>query len=182
MTREVQIALLRGINVAGHNKLPMRELRALCEELGWQDVRSYIQSGNLVFRSSSPRSLLEQTLEKAIEEHFGYSISVLVRSARAWSGLLKSNPFLKESEMEPNRVMLLLSKKAPERTAVRELTPYANNGERLRRIKSALWIHYPNGAGKSKLTPSVLARCMGSPVTARNWRTALKLEEMARSF
>ncbi|HKI84945.1 MAG TPA: DUF1697 domain-containing protein [Candidatus Krumholzibacteria bacterium] len=181
MTREVQIALLRGINVAGHNKLPMRELRSLCEELGWREVQSYIQSGNLVFRSASPAPRLEVALEKAIEGRFGFSISVLIRSAKDWSFLLEGNPFPRESESEPHRVMILLSKKTPARSALRELSPYAKNGERLRRVKHALWIHYPEGAGKSKLTPSVLERCVGSPVTARNWRTALKLEEIARS-
>jgi uncharacterized protein (DUF1697 family) len=182
MTGRIHIALLRGINVAGHKKLPMRELRSLCEEMGWLEVRSYIQSGNLVFRSSVTGPRLETALERAIEEHFGFSISVLVRSAKNWSGYLKENPFPRASEREPNRVMLVLAKQAPKKDALRELSPYAKNGERLRRGKSVLWIHYPQGVAKSKLTPSVLERCVGSPVTARNWRTVLKLEEMAQTF
>lgn len=182
MPQRVYIALLRGINVGGHNKLPMRELRSLCQEMGWQDVQSYIQSGNLVFRSVSPRPRLEHALEQAVEDQFGYSICVLVRSASDWSKHLKDNPFPHASEREPNRVMLLLSKKPVSKDAMRELTPYASNGERLRRVENALWIHYKNGAGKSKLTPSVLERRVGSPVTARNWRTVIKLEDLARSI
>jgi uncharacterized protein (DUF1697 family) len=182
MAEEIHIALLRGINVGGNRKLPMQKLRSLCEELGWLDVRSYIQSGNLVFCSSAKGPRLETELERAIEKHFGFSISVLVRSAKNWSGYLKENPFPRASEREPNRVMLVLAKQAPKEDALRELSPYAKNGERLRRVKHALWIHYPEGAGKSKLTPSVLERCVGSPVTARNWRTALRLEEMTQTF
>ncbi len=115
MPRPGYIALLRGINVGGHNKIPMQELRALCEDLGFKRVASYIQSGNLVFESPSTRTRLEDALETAVEERFGVSVSVLVRPAKDWSEYVKGNPFPRETEKEPNRVMLVLAKQPPKK-------------------------------------------------------------------
>jgi uncharacterized protein (DUF1697 family) len=174
------IALLRGINVGGHNKIPMQELRALCEDLGFKRVASYIQSGNLVFESPSTRTRLEDALETAVEERFGVSVSVLVRPAKDWREYREGNPFPRAREKEPNRVMLVLTKQPPKQSGLEGLLPYAKGGERLQRVGDALWIHYKGGSGKSKLSPAVLERFLGSPATARNWRTVLKLEEMTR--
>lgn len=173
------IALLRGINVSGHNKIPMAELRTLCTQLGWQDVQSYIQSGNLVFQATTTPVNLETDLEQAIEHHFGLSIPIIVRTAIDWSTYFKSNPYPTKSQDEPNRVMLALSKAPPQPGAVEELQQRANNGEHITQIGDTLWIYYGSGAGKSKLSPALFDRLVGSPVTMRNWRTVLKLDELA---
>jgi len=180
MATNTFIALLRGINVGGHNKVPMAELRALCGELDWEDVESYIQSGNLLFRAGGRAASLEGGLERAIEQRFGLSVSVLVRAGADWPGYVAGNPFPKASEKEPNLVMLALSKVPPRKDAVERLRERAADGERIERVDDALWIHYAGGSGRSKLSPSVLDRLAGSPVTTRNWRTVLKLDEMAR--
>src|SRR5687768_8203454 len=130
MTSSPYIGLLRGINVGGHNRIPMSELRSLCVELGWTEVDTYIQSGNLVFRAAGEPAGLEGELEQAIERHFGLAIPVLVRSADQWNACLKSNPYPEISEGEPNFVMLALSKTAPKPTAVEVLQARATNGER----------------------------------------------------
>jgi uncharacterized protein (DUF1697 family) len=174
------IALLRGINVSGHNKIPMSELRSLCAELGWEDVQSYIQSGNLVFQSQSTPTKLETELEQAIERRFGLSIQIIVRAAAVWPDYVRDNPYLDASESEPNAVMLVLSKLAPKEDAVEKLQERAVTKERIVQIGDALWLHYAAGVAKSKLSPALLARFVGSPVTMRNWRTVLKLHEMAR--
>lgn len=173
------IALLRGINVGGRNKVPMAELRALAADLGWVDARTYIQSGNLVFGAATQASALEGELEGAIEGRFGLSIPVIVRPARDWSSYLGTNPFPEASGREPNLVMLALSKRPPREGAEDELGSRATEGERVRRVGDALWIHYAGGAGRSKLSPGSLDRAVGSPVTTRNWRTACKLAELA---
>ena len=172
--------MLRGINVGGHNKLPMPELRSLCADLGWEDVQSYIQSGNLVFRAGATAASLEAELERAIERRFGLSIPVIVRAAAVWPAYVKANPYPEASQTEPNLVMLALSKAAPNGDAVERLREYALGGERIVQVGDGLWIHYAGGAGRSKLSPAVLDRLVGSPVTARNWRTVLKLDELAR--
>src|SRR5690349_10681340 len=97
------VALLRAVNVGGR-KLPMAELRALCEEIGWEDVATYIQSGNVVFATAGQAEAIEQRLEEAIAKRFGLDVPVIVRSAAEWAKLAAGNPFADES---PDRVMLL---------------------------------------------------------------------------
>jgi uncharacterized protein (DUF1697 family) len=173
------IALLRGINVGGHNKIPMSDLRALCGELGWKNVQTYIQSGNLVFSASGKPAALETQLERAIEKRFGFPITVVIRAAAHWPGYVKSNPFLGACEKESHLVAMCLSKAPPQPGAVKCLRERAANGELVEHIGDALWIHFPNGVARSKLSPALLERMVGSPVTARNWLTVLKLQEMA---
>jgi len=168
------VALLRAVNVGGR-KLPMAELRALCEEIGWKDVATYIQSGNVVFTAAGQPERVEQQLEEAIEARFGLDVPVVVRSAAEWAKLAAGNPFAKEP---PNRVMLLLSKAKPAAGAERAIEERGRNGERVRRVGDALWFHYPEGAGTSKIAPSLIDRAVGSPATARNFNTVLKLREM----
>ena len=176
----VFIALLRGINVGGRNRIPMQELRSLCGSLGWADVQTYIQSGNVIFRAEAVASALENDLECTIERDLGLSIPVLVRAAADWPVYVRGNPFPDASEKEPNRVMLALSKDPPRNTAVEELLERAKDGEQIARVGDALWFYYPGGAGTSKLSPALVDRLTGSSVTARNWRTVLQLDELAR--
>src|SRR5436853_6207191 len=97
------IALLRAVNVGGR-KLPMAELRALCAGLGWEEVETYIQSGNVVFAAPGKPAALEAKLEKAIEERFGIDVPVIVRSAAEWSAYVEANPFPKAARDAPNRL------------------------------------------------------------------------------
>ena len=173
------IGLLRGINVGGHNKIPMSDLRSLCVEIGWSNVQTYIQSGNLVFSAAGKPASLEAGLGRAIESHFGFSICTIVRSAADWPAYIKTNPFLDACKTEPHHVLLCLSRSAPKADAIDNLQERASKGERIAQIGNALWIHFADGVARSKLSPSVLDRFAGSPVTARNWLTVLKLGEMA---
>ncbi len=171
------IALLRAVNVGGR-KLPMAELRALCGELGWTDVETYIQSGNIVFTAAGRPDVLETGLEKAIQARFGFHSDAMVRTAGQWSRLIEANPMPKESEAEPNRVLVGIPKKQLAPGAADAMAAKAAAGERVAEAGGALWFHYPAGVGTSKITPSLIDRAAGSPVTARNWRTMLKLREM----
>lgn len=172
------VALLRGINVSGHNKIPMTELRSVCVELGWGDVQTYIQSGNVVFRADAPTPILEGALEQAVERRFGLSVPVVVRAGAEWASYTRNNPFREASEREPSLVMLALAKAAPRDDTVQRLQERATNGETVAQVGDALWIHYAGGAGRSKLSPALLDRTVGSPVTTRNWRTVLNLEKL----
>ena len=172
------VALLRGINVSGRNRVPMAELRPLCEELGWSAVRTYIQSGNVVFEAKGEGAALEAALEKAIQTRFGLSIPVIVRAAKQWPAYIGANPFPQAAEGEPNRLMLCLSKTKPAGDCAEALQARAKDGEQVRLVGDAVYIHFPGGSGSSKLSPSLIDRLVGSPVTARNWRTVLTLQEM----
>lgn len=179
MQRKPFIALLRGINVGGRNQIAMPELRSLCIDLGWHHVQSYIQSGNLLFTAAADRARLETNLECAIERQFGLSIPIIIRSAAEWPTYVRDNPYADVSESEPNRVMLALAKAPPKEGAAEQLQERVSSGERVVQVRDALWLHYGNGVARSKLSPALLDRLVGSPVTARNWRTVLKLNEIA---
>lgn len=172
------LALLRGINVGGHNRIPMAELRSLCTEIGWDDVQSYIQSGNLLFASANSPARLENQLEEAIEQRFDLQIPVIVRSSKDWHEYAGTNPFPNASAETPNLVALALSKCTPNPDAAERLQERAADGERVALAGNALWIHFAAGTARSKLSPAVLDRLVGSTVTARNWRTVCKLRDM----
>lgn len=171
------VALLRAVNVGGR-KLPMAELRSLCAELGWAEVATYIQSGNVVFSAPGDSGALEAALEHAIAARFGMDVPAIVRTAAKWSAYAPPRAFAEAAEKEPNRLMLLLSKKPPAAGAEDVIQAKAAAGEQVRRAADSLWIHYPSGAGTSKLTPSLIDRAIGSPATARNYRTVVSLCEM----
>ena len=174
---ERMVALLRAVNVGGR-KVAMAELRALCEALGWEDVETYIQSGNVLFAAAGSRSKLEANLEKAITQRFAMAVPVIVRTADEWRAYPAENPFPDVARDEPSRLMMLLSKGSPRAGADIELQQRAKDGERVQQSGDAIWIHFPAGSGRSKLTPSLIDRSIGSPATSRNYRTVLKLREM----
>ena len=107
------VALLRGINVGGHRKVPMADLRELAGEIGFRDVRTYIQSGNLVLAADVGAPDAATQLEGALERRFGFHVDVVARTAVQWARYAAGSPFPEAAEAEPNRVMLLLSKAAP---------------------------------------------------------------------
>lgn len=173
------IGLLRGINVGGNNRIPMSDLRGLCGELGWRSVQTYIQSGNLIFSASGKPAVLETKLQRAIQGRFGFSIPIIIRSATEWPAYIRSNPFLDACKKEPHAVMLCLSQAPPKRDAAARLSERAASGERIIQIGDALWIHFAGGVARSKISPALLDRMTGSSVTARNWLTVLKLQELS---
>lgn len=175
------VALLRGINVGGRNLIAMPELRALCGELGWSDVRSYIQSGNLVFSARAAPPRLEARLEQAIVQRFGLAIPVIVRTHADWAGYIGDNPYPDAAKEQPNLLLLALSRSAPKPDAVERLRERADGGERITRTGGVLWIHFPGGVGKSRLSPSLCDRLVGSPVTMRNWRTVQTIDALVRA-
>lgn len=172
------VALLRGINVGGHNKIPMLELRGLCADFGWQNVESYVQSGNLIFHADASREEVEAELESGVRSRFGLSVPVIARTAEEWSAFASSNPFAKASKEDSKLVMLALSKAPLLPKAAEELRERAAVGERIEQVRDALWIHYTAGVARSKLSPGLLDRAAGSPVTTRNWNTVLKLDAL----
>jgi uncharacterized protein (DUF1697 family) len=175
-----KLALLRAVNVGGR-KLPMAELRRLCRALGWEDMETYIQSGNLVFRVSGPAKPLEEALEAAIRKAVGFDVPVIVRGAAQWRALAAANPLSEAAEREPKAVQLLVSKRPQPADAAERLMERAQGGEIVRAAGGALWMHYPAGVAGSKLTPALIDKACGSPTTGRNWRTVLKLQEMLES-
>jgi uncharacterized protein (DUF1697 family) len=169
------LALLRGINVGGHKQVPMAKLRELAKDAGLLDVQTYIQSGNVLFRSELPAIQVEQLLEAAIQSHFGFSVVVVCRSLKQWQHYAARNPFRDAEEQRPNLLHLGLPKRTPAAGAEQALAKYALAGERVKVDGDVVWLDFPQGVARSKITPAVLDRAVGSVLTARNWKTVQKL-------
>ena len=125
------IALLRGINVGGHKKVPMTELRDIASRLGWDGVQSYIQSGNLVFSAGVTQSVAELALERSILKCFGFAADVVVRTSDAWQAYAAGSPFVEAQEERPHLLHLGLSKRPPQPDAIETLRRYAAAGEKI---------------------------------------------------
>ncbi len=164
------VALLRAVNVGGR-KLAMAELREVAERLGWSDVRTYIQSGNLLFEADGAADALEAELEAALATALGMDVPVLIRTASQWEQLRAANPLPHAADTEPQRLHLCLPKRPLAAAAEDTIAAKAIAGETVCAAGGALWIHYPAGVGTSRLTPALIDKAAGSPVTARNWRT-----------
>jgi uncharacterized protein (DUF1697 family) len=171
------VALLRAVNVGGA-KLPMAELREVCAQLGWADVRTYIQSGNVVFDAEAKPAVLEAALEEAVERRFGFKLPVIVRTAAQWSSYAEGSAFPQHEKEHPNYLLLGVAKAPVASGAAAAIQARGVAGEEVRQVADALWLWFPEGSGVSKVTPSVIDKAVGAPVTTRNWRTVLKLQEM----
>lgn len=172
------VALLRGINVGGHKKVPMAQLRELFSELGYRDARTYIQSGNVVFEGFDPPATIRSSIEAGIADRFGFNVSVIVRSQAELDAVIAADPFTGR-ELEPSKVTVtFLADLLPEST--RELVAVPDElPEEAVVTETELYIYYPEGMGKSKLDRSRFWKPLGAAVTTtRNWRTVLKLQDM----
>lgn len=179
------IALLRAVNVGGTGKLPMADLRELIAGLGYNNVETYIQSGNAVFDAPSSASAVRKALAAALEKRMGKPLGVLVRTHEELARVIAENPFVKEAAADGARVhTVFLSAPAPTRAAAELDRVVAANPARRDRFHfcgDTLYLHLPDGAADTKFTPAVMNRAVGSGVeaTARNWNTVLKLHRMS---
>ena len=173
--RSAFVALLRGINVGaagkGRRHVPMAPLRALAEELGWTDVRTYLQSGNLVFAASGTPAALAERLSAAIRDRFACDVPVVVRPARDIVQLADACPFAAAARARPKAVHFGVATGRLPSTLAAAVAPYCTAGEHVVVQGQVLWADYANGVARSKLTPAVLDRAAGSPVTLRNLHT-----------
>src|SRR3954447_2283737 len=162
------IALLRAVNVGGTGKLPMSELKAMCEELGFGSVRTYIASGNVVFTSRKSEAAIKSALEKRLADYAGKPVGVLVRSAAEMAQVAADNPFPKAA---PNRTVAIFLDEQPKDTlaGVR-----GQKDEEIKLGKREIYVHYGDGMGQSKLV--IPAAKTG---TARNINTIATLAKMA---
>jgi uncharacterized protein (DUF1697 family) len=163
------VALLRAVNVGGTGKLPMTELKAMCEELGFTSVRTYIASGNVVFASRKSEAAVKAALEKRLQAYAGKAVGVLVRSASEMEKVSADNPFPKAA---PNRTVAIFLDEAPPKDTLAGVR--GRKDEEIKLGKREIYVHYGEGMGQSKLViPAAKAG------TARNMNTVAKLAEMA---
>jgi uncharacterized protein (DUF1697 family) len=177
MTRH--IALLRGINVGGHKKVPMADLRRVLEDAGFEDVKTYVQSGNvaLTAKEKSPGKV-KRAVEKAIEEAFGFDVAVVVRSRDEIAALVEDDP-LGDLATDPKfRIVVFLAEKLDRtRLADVDADEFAPEAFALRDYEIVMWA--PDGQRDSRLVKTLTERRTGVVGTARNWRTVEKLLDLA---
>jgi uncharacterized protein (DUF1697 family) len=181
----VLIALLRGVNVGGHNKLKMEVLRNLCVSLRCETPQTLLQSGNVVFKTTSKNTdQLAKSLESAIERKLGFRPSVLTRTATALKEVIARNPFAKRSGIDPAKLVVCFLNGEPSPQAKKDLLAMDIAPEELHAIGRELYIYFPNGQARPKLSWPRVDKILGScaPGTARNWNTVTKLLQLAESL
>ncbi len=173
-----RVVLLRGINVGGHKKVPMADLRKLAESLGLDAPQTYIASGNLLATSGQPAAEIAARLEEALTDHFGFAVDVVTRTGDEWLTLERRCPFPGAARTRPKFMNVGFCQQEVAPGADDVLSPKLAESERVRADRDLLWLDYGDGVARSKLTPTALDAAAGAPVTCRNWNTVLRLTEM----
>ena len=175
------VGLLRGVNVGGRTQVPMARLKSIAADLGLAEPRTLLQSGNLVFRTDrTDVAVLEQTVEAAIADAFGYGADVLLRDAAAWETAMAASPFGEEARRDPAHTLLMALRTAPTEEAVHALAAAATGDERVAVVGAHAYLVFPAGIAKTKLTNVRIERLLGTRGTARNWNTVEKIAAALR--
>jgi len=173
------ISLLRGINVSGHNKIKMAALRSLYESLGFSDVRSYLQSGNVVFTSAeTDRSAIARSIEAAIADAYGYAVTIFVLGAADLEQVFTGNPFLAGRSEDPARLHVTFLADSPSPEMLDNLVPPANASDEFHIDGAYVYLFCPNGYGRTKLSNAFFERKLKVAATTRSWKTVTALHDM----
>jgi uncharacterized protein (DUF1697 family) len=183
----VVISMLRGVNVVGRNQIKMDALRLLYESLKFDSPRTYIQSGNVVFRtkgtiSASNSAALAKKIQDAIEREFGFGPEVIFRTPSELRKAIAATPFPASRNLEPGKILVTFLKAEPAKEAHATLDALKHHPEELHLKGRELYIYFPNGAGKTKLPWSQVERLLKVAGTARNWNTVNKLLAIAEEM
>jgi uncharacterized protein (DUF1697 family) len=174
------IAVLRAMNLGGHNAVPIGRLRQFVTDEGFADVASYIASGNLVFTGDGRTTdAISAQLEVASAETLGLKTDWILRAPAEWTAMIEASPFPDFAKASPNKYLVTVFKTDPDPKRLGEVEAIATLGEEMKLLGRALYICFPEGAGKSKLAGAAIEKRLGARGTARNWNTVLKLAEMA---
>lgn len=170
--------MLRGINLGPNRRVPMAELRALFTEAGYADVRTYLQSGNVVLSTSLPGAQLEDEARRLISERFGFDVPVIARTGEELAAVVKLNP-LADVATEPKRYQVSFLSAEPAADVIGALRALAADSERLVAHRRELYAWHPDGVARSKLWNALAGKGLGVTATARNWTTVTALLELA---
>jgi uncharacterized protein (DUF1697 family) len=175
------IAMLRGINVSGHKIIKMEQLRAAFASLGFNNVKTYIQSGNVVFEAAGGSAAgLAGKIERKILRDFGFSVPVSLKTLKEMEKVIKNNPFPKDPAIDHSRLHVTFLSGDPPKTALEQLQPLAATLEQFRIIDREIYLHCPNGYGNTKLSNAAIEKKLSVGATTRNWKTVTTLLAMAQ--
>lgn len=179
----VIVSLLRGINLGPSRRIAMQALREVYESLGFSDVQTYVQSGNVVCRTTERNlSKLPARIGDAIEVKFGFRSAVVVRTTPEMRGVVAANPFASREDIEPGKFLVTFLSGEPAAGAAEKVRAIPADPEELRLVGRELYIYFPNGIGRSKLSMAAIEKAVGAAGTGRNWNTVRKLLEMAEAM
>ena len=179
----VMVAMLRGVNVTGHNMIKMEALRALCESLGLRDAQTYVQSGNVVFRTKERNlAALAKRIEDAIERGFGFRPDVILRTTSEIKDAIARNPFAGRRGIHPGKLLVTFLASAPSAEGRERVLKIKADPEELFIDGREVYIYFPNGMARPKLSWSAIGKMLGTSGTGRNWNSVTKLLEMAEKL
>lgn len=175
------ISILRGINVSGQKKILMADLKTLYESLKLKDVVTYIQSGNVIFKTSDKADdkTLAAKIEKAISKKYGFEVPVIVRSAEEMQAVLKNNPLLKDKTVNPERTYVTFLSEPPSKEALAALSKTDFSPDRFIVTGKEIYLFVPVSYGETKLSNNFFEKKLKVTATTRNWKTVNKLAELA---
>ena len=179
---EPYISILRGINVGGHKLIKMQALTKLYEELGFKNVKTYIQSGNVVFQAKQTDStLLEEMISKKMTEIFTFEVPIIVKLQKEIAKIHKNNPFIHEKNYDTNLLHVTFLSQKPKQADIAKITGDFGNDEFIITDK-AVYLYCPNGYGNTKLTNTFFENKLKISATTRNWKTTTELLNMSLSI
>jgi uncharacterized protein (DUF1697 family) len=174
------VSVLRGINVSGHKKIPMAELKALYEELNFKHITTYIQSGNVIFEGNDSKNLPAQ-IEKKLLEKYGFKVPVIIRTANELVSLIESNPFLKDKSTDTSKLHVTFLEKPPQQADADKINKAEYEPDRFIISKQEVYLYCPGGYGNTKLTNTFFESKLKVTATTRNWRTVNELLKIIQS-
>jgi uncharacterized protein (DUF1697 family) len=179
----IVISMLRGVNVGSHKRMKMEALRSVCESLGLQNPQTYLQSGNVVFEARE-RDLasLAGRIENAIEQHFQFRSDVIIRTLPELRSIIKRNPFAARTGIDPSKLVVTFLARDCGKEAQQNLLDIKTDSEEIRVDGRELYIYFPGGMGRSKLSPALIEKKLKTTGTGRNWNTVTNLLAMAEKL
>jgi uncharacterized protein (DUF1697 family) len=179
----VIICMLRGVNVGGHNLIKMDALKVLCVSLKLKDPQTYVQSGNVIFRTEEKDATkLARRLQDALEKKFGFRPGVMLRTASELRDTIARNPFAGRNGIEPGKLLVNFLADDPGKDARKQAQAIKTAPEELHIIGREVFIYFPDGQGRSKLPWPKIERALGTSATGRNWNSVTKILEIAEKL
>lgn len=175
------LVLLRGINVSGQKKIVMAELRELLTANGFGQVVTYIQSGNIIvdLEEEMAQLAIETKVKRLIHKNYGFDVDVFARAPAWFKSVAQKNPYLNKPAIDRKQLYLTILDQVPTRENIRRLDDFNTTDDEYVIRESVIYIHYPNGAGKARLTNNLIESKLKVKATSRNWNTTLKLIELS---
>lgn len=176
------ISFLRGINVAGQKKIKMSSLKVLYESLGFKNVTTYIQSGNVIFQSTKEDiPVLQQKIEQKIQKEYNFTVTTIIRTIPEMKNIIDGNPFMKERHEDITKLYVTFLSQRPSLLAIQELNHFQKNEEEFIISGKNVYLFIPKGYGKAILSNNLIERKLHVTATTRNWKTVLQVGELAES-